>query len=133
MSGKSATSTMLRVPNELLPQVKKLIEVWRGPGDSTILKTNVDQAIEATQHGQTLGQGLEGEALKLIQEAMPVRVVLEHPGRVSDVYDLDSQVIRVRYGEPMMLTRPQVKALQAKVEILNRTSFDVPITLRVLA
>lgn len=61
-----------------------------------------------------------------------MRVVLEHPGRVSDVYDLDGQMIRVRYGEPVMLTRPQVKALQAKLETLNRTSFDVPISLRVL-
>ncbi|AFY61202.1 hypothetical protein [Synechococcus sp. PCC 6312] len=50
MSGKSATSTMLRVPNELLPQVKSLIELWRGPGNSTVLMGNLSQAIEATQH-----------------------------------------------------------------------------------
>ncbi|WP_041431906.1 hypothetical protein [Synechococcus sp. PCC 6312] len=124
---------MLRVPNELLPQVKKLIEVWRGPGNSTVLMGNLSQAIEATQQGQRLARGLEGDALKLIQDSLPVRVVLDHPGRVSDVYELGGETVRVRYGEVFQLPRPQVSLLQAKLETLNRNSFNNPITLRVLA
>lgn len=131
MAVQSKSSQMLRVPNDFVDIVKRISEMGRGP-DSKLLKHNLDQAITSTERGESLERGLEGDALKLIQDSLPVRVVLEHPGRVSDVYDLDGEKVRVRYGEPVMLSRPQVAMLQAKVETLNRTSFDVPITLRVL-
>lgn len=129
MAVQSKSSQMLRVPNDFVEMVKRISELGRGP-DSKLLKHNLDQAIAATERGESLRPGLDTRALS---ELLPLRVVLDHPGRVSDVYDLAGEMIRVRYGEPVMLTRPQVAMLQAKVEILNRTSFDVPIMLRVLA
>ncbi|AFY61201.1 hypothetical protein Syn6312_2076 [Synechococcus sp. PCC 6312] len=62
-----------------------------------------------------------------------MRVVLDHPGRVSDVYELGGEMVRVRYSEVFQLPRPQVAQLQAKLDALNRHSFNSPITLRVLS